>query len=250
MGKVKFKPEDFEKKEKFTLTESDFAKQDVKIVRVDLTWVGSSLPPNCKADLDVCAFLLDSDDEIAEENDVVCFRSKRRWLTKRDFKDPNFDPLDGKVSLWTDHATQTAFEGSVGRWKEKTLPLSSDGSVIGSWDDATDDDEEEQCGETMHVLIDNINCVKYKKIVLAAVVAMKEVRNGVTFSNIKDAKVTMSDADDGSVLASYDLNSQFKGKDAVCFAELVYDERNYIWNVRPRDDSYNGGIFYLAMEVF
>lgn len=250
MGKVKFVPEDFEKKEKFTLTESDFAKQDVKIVRVDLAWVGSSLPPDCKADLDVCAFLLDSDDEIAEENDVVCFRSKVRWLTRQKLEDPELDPLDGEISLWTDQATQTAFKGKVGKWMERTLPLSADGSVIGSWDAMTDDDEDEECGETMHVLIDEINCTKYKKIVLAAVVAMNEVKNGVTFSNIKNAKVTMSDADDGSVLASYDLNSQFKGKDAVCFAELVYDERNYIWNVRPRDDSYNGGIFYLSTKVF
>ncbi len=250
MGKVTFKSEDFEKKEKFTLTESDFTKQDVSIVRVDLSWVGANLPPGCKADLDVCAFLLDSDSEIAEEDDVVCFRSKTRWLTKREFDDPDFDPLDGEVSLWTDQATQTSFRGKVSKWKDRTLPISADGSVIGSWDAMTDDDESEECGETMHVLIDEINSIKYKKIVLAAVVAMNEVKKGVTFSNIKKSKVTMTDADEGNILASYDLNSQFQGKDAVCFAELVYDENNYIWNIRPLADSYNGGILYLSNEVF
>ena len=114
--------------------------KDIKRLRVDLTWEGT--------DLDVCAFLLGKDGVMTEKSDLVYYKSERRWLPNKAFDDPAFDPLDGKVSVWP----AQGFKNPI-KWRDATLPISGDDAVIGSWDDMSDSEE---CGETMHVLLDEV----------------------------------------------------------------------------------------------
>ena len=156
---VLFVEEDF-RKDDFSDVElflpNDVAKQALKTLRVDLSWV----PLNEKGeDLDVCAFMLDSDGELATKDDIVYFKSKIRWKTAKPFDANDFDPLDGKKSVWAEE--QEAYGGRVKVWMNETLPASPDGSVIGSWDDMTEDPDA-PCGETMHIMIEEINTIKYK----------------------------------------------------------------------------------------
>lgn len=132
-----------------------FDKQDLKTLRIDLTWEGT--------DLDICAFLLGEDGLIHDRSDLVYFNSQLRWKPRKDFSDDDFNPLDGKVSTW---AQDSANYKNQRKWMESTLPISSDGSVIGSWDDmASDDEDDNECGETMHVLLEEIDTRKYSSIV-------------------------------------------------------------------------------------
>ena len=62
--------------------------------------------------------------------------------------------------------------------------------------------------------------------------------------------VTIYNADTEEQVAEYKLASSFPGKDAVCFARMDFNEDTYLWNFVPLEESYNGGIQFLATEVF
>lgn len=216
-----------------------FDKPELSNLRVDLTWTGT--------DLDICAFLLGEDGLMHEKADLVYFNSQRRWKTSKEFNDEEFNPLDGKVSLWEDACSD--FKNKR-KWMEATLPISQDNSVIGSWDDMDDDGDSDECGETMHVLLDEVDTRKYRSIVFAAVVAKDRIAKGETFADAHDPVVTIYNADNEEEIAEYKLASSFPGKDAVCFGRMDYDPKTMLWNFIPMGDAYNGGMQYLATEVF
>ena len=108
MAKKLFSDADFDK----SISIGDqlvFDKQDLKTLRIDLTWVGT--------DLDICAFLLGEDCLIHDKSDLVYFNSQLRWKTKKEFNDEEFNPLDGRVSTW---AQDSANYKNQRKWMEAT----------------------------------------------------------------------------------------------------------------------------------
>ena len=208
--------------------------KDIKRLRVDLTWEGT--------DLDVCAFLLGKDGVMTEKSDLVYYKSERRWLPNKAFDDPAFDPLDGKVSVWP----AQGFKNPI-KWRDATLPISGDDAVIGSWDDMSDSEE---CGETMHVLLDEVDVTKHKSIVIAAVVGIDKIKEGETFAAAKKPVVTITNVENDKELANYKLDAKFPDKDAVCIGKLIYDEDELKWSFVAMADGYKGGIMHLAQNVF
>lgn len=89
MAKKLFSDVDFDKSISIG-DELVFDKQDIKALRIDLIWKGT--------DLDICAFMLGDDGLIHDKADLVYFNSQLRWKTDREFSDPEFEPLKGKVS--------------------------------------------------------------------------------------------------------------------------------------------------------
>lgn len=132
---------------------------------------------------------------------------------------------------------------------EATLPLSGDEAVIGSWDDMADDDDAE-CGETMHVILDEVDVSQHTSIVFAAVVAKMELEAGKSFADAKDPIVRIYDAEKDELIAEYKLAEKFPNKDAVCFGRMVYDENEMLWNFEPMAEAYNGGMEHLATEIY
>ena len=208
--------------------------KDIKTLRVDLTWEGT--------DLDVCAFLLGPDGVMHEKEDLVYYKSARRWLPRLAFDDPNFDPLDGKVSTFP----APGFKNPL-KWREATLPISGDDSVIGSWDDMSNDDA---CGETMHILLDEVDVAKHKSIVVAAVVGIDRIAEGETFADAKNPIITITNVESGNQLAHYRLDASFPDKCSVCIGKLIYDEYDCSWSFVAMADGYKGGIEFLASDVF
>lgn len=233
-----FSDDDFDKRLSIG-DELVFDKPEITKLRIDLTWAGT--------DLDICAFMLGNDGLIHEKEDLVYFKSQLRWKTEKRFLDPNFNPLKGTFSTWPEACKD--FKNQI-KWMELTLPISSDGSVIGSWDDMADDGEDEDCGETMHVLLDEVDTSKYASIVFAAVVAKDRIIKGDRFEDAHNPVVRIYNAETGEEMAVYKLADSFPGKDAVCFGRMVFDPKNIMWNFVPMDNSYNGGMKYLATEVF
>lgn len=241
MAKKLFSADDFDK----SLSIGDelvFDKPEIKKLRIDLTWSGT--------DLDLGAFLLGDDGMIHERADLVYFNSRLRWLPAKPFDAPDFNPLEGRISTFEKDGTNYK---NPNKWMEATLPLSSDSAVIGSWDDMADEDstdgEDEECGETMHVLLDEVNTQKHKTIVLVAAVAKDRIQKGETFQNAKKPIVYIYNAETEELLAEYQLASQFPNKDAVCLGKLVYGE-DWLWTFVPMADGYNGGMQKLAIDVF
>lgn len=239
MAKKLFSDDDFDK----SLSVGDelvFDKPELTKLRIDLTWAGT--------DLDICALMLGKDGMIHQKEDLVYFNSRLRWKTEKDFNDEDFNPLKGSFSQWP--AASSDFRNPR-RWMEATLPISADGSVIGSWDDMSESgDEDDECGETMHVVLDEVDTTKYSSIVFAAVVAKDRINAGETFADAHNPVVTIYNAENDEVVTEYKLASSFPGKDVVCFGRMDFDNHTFLWNFLPMDDSYNGGMQYLATEVY
>lgn len=238
MAKKLFSDDDFDKRLSIG-DELVFDKPELTKIRIDLTWAGT--------DLDICAFMLGNDGMIHEKVDLIYFNSQLRWKTEKDFIDADFDPLKGSFSQWP--AASKDFKNPR-KWMESTLPISADGAVIGSWDDMSDDGEDEECGETMHVILDEVDTRKYSSIVFAAVVAKDRIAAGETFADAHDPIVSIYNAETDEEVAEYKLANAFPGKDAVCFGRMDFDPKTMLWNFVPMDDSYNGGMQYLATEVY
>ena len=222
-------------------TTEDVSKDDL-ILRVDLKW--------CGPDLDVCAFMLDEEGGLAKKVDAVYFKSNTyRWKTAASFDSQDFDPLDGEPSEW--EKVKEEYGGRLKYWMSKTLPASPDFSVIGSWDDTGDDEGEEESGETIHVRIEEINTIKYKRIVFAAVVAADEIEDGKTFGDVSEAIVSIADVDTPEEpIVTYSLNEKFPQKDAVCFGQLIWNEEDKYWTFEGMEEGHKGGFLELANNVF
>lgn len=240
-----FSDDDFDKRLSIG-DELVFDKPEITKLRVDLTWSRSSRT-NELTDLDVCAFLLDKDGLMSEREDLVYFGSKLRWKPLKAFDDAEFNPLEGEVSKWPAPGFR-----NPRKWMEATLPISADGGVIGSWDDKEDGDDasENEAGEQMHIQLDEIDVFKHHSIILAATVAKEKIAKGETFADAQDPVITIYNAETEEVVAEYKLASQFPGKDAVCFGKLEYNEDTFLWNFIPLAEGYNGGMQFLAREVF
>lgn len=234
MAKKLFSDEDFDK-EVHVGEQLGFNKPDLKTIKVDLIWAGT--------DLDVCAFMLGEDGMMTVKEDLVYFKSQHRWLPEKPFDDPEFNPLLGRVSKsWEEEGFR-----NPNKWRDATLPLSADNSVIGSWDDMSDDDD---CGETLHILVDEVDVRRYNTIVMAAAVAKDRIEKGESFADAHDPIVRIYDADEDELMAEYKLAENFPGKDVVCFGKLVWDPDEEMWIFEAMADAYNGGMQYLATEIF
>lgn len=221
-----------------------FDKQDLNTVKIDLIW---DCPDRVKyvGDLDVCAFMLGDDNMMNEREDLIYFKSQHRWMPELPLNDPNFNPLKGRASgTWKEEGFKNPL-----KWMEATLPLSGDEAVIGSWDDMADDDDAE-CGETMHVILDEVDVSQHTSIVFAAVVAKMELEAGKSFADAKGPIVRIYDAEKDELIAEYKLAEKFPNKDAVCFGRMVYDENEMLWNFEPMAEAYNGGMEHLATEIY
>lgn len=232
-----------------------FDKPEITKLKIDLTWAGT--------DLDICAFMLGKDGMIHEREDLVYFSSRLRWKTEKSFTDEDFNPFKGMFTFWPhpkkdevrdipkDWTLARELYKNQNRWMEATLPISIDGSVIGSWDDKSDESEEDNdCGETMHVILDEVDTRKYSSIVFAAVVAKDRIKAGETFADAHDPVVAIYNAETNEEVAEYKLAKSFPGKDAVCFGRMDFNEETFMWTFIPMEESYNGGMQHLAREVY
>lgn len=215
-----------------------FNKPDLSTIKVDLIWAGT--------DLDVCAFMLDEEGMMTVKEDLIYFKSQRRWMPEKPFDDPDFDPLKGRVSKsWKEEG----FKNPI-KWMEATLPLSADNAVIGSWDDMDDGGESDECGETLHILLNEVDVSQYNTIVLAAAVAKDRIEAGESFADAHDPVVRIYDADKDELMAEYKLADNFPGKDVVCFGKMVWDSEEMMWSFEAMAEAHNGGMQHLATEIF
>lgn len=225
----------------------DFRKDDGESynkIRVDLKW-------DSDLDLDACAFLVGDDGIITDDADFVYYNSKNRWL-----------PAD---SRWKDSeqredadVTEGAFQPfdrtkyrTARAWRADTLPVSKDGALIGSWDDPGNEDDEEESGETMHVILDRLG--ENIAEVIFCVSIYPNPNGGLpvgeqTFDKVKNAKIEISDEETGNILCSFNLKENFPGKTAVEVGKLATN-KNGEWEFVAFGEGHDGGIQTLA-EIY
>lgn len=196
---------DLAKGEKFALS-----KEELSLIQVDLSWESDPLNP---ADLDATAFLLNEDGVLSEDADFVYYNSKFRS-----------EPYD-----------LTKF-GSKSNWKNETVPVSFDGSVVGSADDLGDDDEGGEASETMHV-----DLSKVRPVIREIVFCITIYDGDKTFKDVRNPRIVISDEDTGTELCSYNLKESFSTETAVVAGALVLNDDGE-WDFKAVGKGYDGGL--------
>lgn len=219
---------------RFQLNKGDRFKLDksqgLSKIRVELTWEST-------ADLDAEAFCLGEDGVIIENADFVFYNSDKRALPFKE-NDSESDYMENIK----EEPFNLKIHGSKSRWRASTVPLSFDESVVGSWDDpGQEEDDDEESGETIRV---NLNRVRtdIREIIFTVTI---HAGNGVTFKDVKNAKITIINIDNDEVLCSYALNEKFKNEDAVVVGELRLSDEGE-WEFVALGNGYEGGLQTLV----
>lgn len=201
---------DLSKGEKFSLGKGD----ELSAIQVDLNWKSG-------ADLDASAFLLNDDGVITEDADFVYYKSNNR----------------------SEAYDRTKF-GSKKNWRDNTVPVSFDGSVVGSADDLGDGEDEgsEEAGETMHV---DLSKVRPEITEIVFCVTIYDEEGNTTFKNVRDPQIVITNEETGEELCSYNLKEHFSSETAVVAGALVLNEDGD-WEFEAIGKGYDGGLQTLV----
>lgn len=201
---------DLTKGEKFSLGKGD----ELTAIQVDLNW-------KCGADLDASAFLLNDDGVIPEDADFVYYKSNTRS-----------EPYDRQKF------------GSKKNWRDNTVPVSYDGSVVGSADDLGEEDADggDDAGETMHV---NLSKVRPEITEIVFCVTIYDEKDNTTFRDVRDAQIVITNEETGEELCAYNLKERFSTETAVVAGSLVLNEDGD-WEFEAIGKGYDGGLQTLV----
>lgn len=201
-----------EKGERFTLDKSEGLEK----VQIDLNWKSG-------ADLDASAFLVGADGMIMDDADFVFYNSNRRA-----------NPETGEVESFN-----KAVHGNKAHWRAATVPVSADGSVLGSADDLGDDEEGDESGETMHVDLSKVS-PKVQEIIFCVTIYHGD-KDGVTFGAVREPSITISNEETGEELCKYNLKEKFSTETAVEAAKLVCNGEGE-WEFEAVGEGHDGGM--------
>lgn len=183
-------------------------------IQVDLNWKSG-------ADLDATAFLLGEDGVILEDADFVYYKSN--------FRSEGYD--------------RHKF-GSKNNWRCETVPMSFDGSVLGSSDDLGDgeDDGGEDAGETMHV---DLNKVRPAVSEIVFCVTIYDEDGKQSFKDVRDPQIVITNEENGEEICRYNLKERFSTETAVVAGALVLNEDGE-WEFEAIGKGYDGGLQTLV----
>lgn len=153
-------------------------------IKVVLDW-------NSDADLDASTFLCGDEGVILDDAGFVFYNSENRE-----------QPFD-----------RTVF-GNKRKWMAETRPMSSDGAVLGSLDDRNGGS-----GEQIDVDLDKVD-----PNVCEIVFVVSIHDEGMTFGDVKDAFISVVNAENDEELCRYELNEAFTEETALSVAKLVVNE--------------------------
>lgn len=203
---------DLQKGERFSLGKSE----ELSKIQVDLNWKSG-------ADLDASAFLLGDDGVITDNADFVYYKSNNR----------------------SEEYSREKF-GSKKNWRDNTVPVSKDGSVVGSADDLGEgDDESDEAGETMHVNLDKVRPEITEIAFCVTIYNDEKDTNPTTFRDVRDPQIVITDEESGDTLCTYNLKETFSNETAVVAGSLVLNEDGE-WEFEAIGKGYTGGLQTLV----
>lgn len=187
-----------------------FAKSEgLNNITATLKWDGDT-------DLDLSAFLVGEDGLIMDDADFVYYGSLNR---SEPFSKEKF--------------------GNKNAWKERTLPMSADGSVRGAHDERKGGGNAEQ----LNVTLNKINN-KITEIVFCATIFTE----GKAFGDIQNPILTITNDDNGEELCDFTLNEDFHLETAVTAGSLVVNDDGD-WEYKAECKGYEGGLETLT-EIY
>lgn len=177
-------------------------------IRVELTWD--------KADLDSQAWLLNADGLIVNRAGFLYYNAENRT-----------EPFD-----------RLKF-GTKKNYLESTMPVSSDGAVVGPNDDTN--------GGKEVIKIDLVHISsQVSEIVISATVyhPSKEFPDVNAFGDVYSARITVIDEDTDKALCYYDLGKDYPDEDAMVVGSFINDDGE--WEFQAGGKAYPGGLQTLV----
>lgn len=192
-------------------------------VMINLNWKSD-------IDIDISAFLVGEDGFVQNDADFVFYNSKRRANPI----DREFEPYDQAVY------------GCKVNWMNKTMPISTDGSVILSidclgYDDGKDNHERDYCAysEMMHVDLSKVNPHIKEIIFCATIYNGDEV--GKTFGDVSNLSIIFYNEKTKEKLCCFNVEEKFFTETAIEAAKLVRKENNG-WEFEAIGEGHDGGL--------
>ena len=173
-------------------------------IQVCLNW-------NSDADLDASTFMCGDEGVILDDAGFVFYNSENRER-----------PFDRSIF------------GNKRRWMAEVRPMSADGAVLGSIDD-----RDGGKGELIDVDLDKVD-PQITEIVFVATIHEGD-KEGVSFGDVKEAYISVINAENDEELCRYELNEAFTSETAVSVAKLVINEDGD-WNFEPIGIGHAGGL--------
>ena len=196
--------------------------EGIERVMINLNW---------KSDvgIDISAFLVGEDGFVQNDADFVFYNSNRRANPI----DRGYEPYDQAVY------------GSQVNWMNKTMPISTDGSVILSIDglgyDGKDNHERDYCEycEMMHIDLSKVN-PQIKEIIFCATI-YKGDEIGKTFGDVSNLSIILYNEKTKEKLCCFNVEEKFFTETAIEAAKLVRKENNG-WGFEAVGEGHDGGL--------
>lgn len=196
--------------------------ESIERVMINLNWKSG-------VDIDISAFLVGEDGFVQNDADFVFYNSKRRA-----------NPIDREYEPY-----DQAVYGRPVNWMNKTMPISTDGSVYLSIDDlgydGNDNHEREYCEycEMMHVDLTKVN-PHIKEIIFCATI-YKGDKIGKTFGDVSNLSIILYNEKTKEKLCCFNVEEIFFTETAIEAAKLVRKENNG-WEFEAVGEGHDGGL--------
>ena len=102
-----------------------------------------------------------------------------------------------------------------------------------------DEEEGEEAGETMHVDLSKVG-PKIQEIIFCVTIYHGD-KDGVTFGDVREPSITISNEETGEELCTYNLKEKFSSETAVEAAKLVCNEDGE-WEFEAVGEGHDGGM--------
>jgi len=225
---------DLTKGGKFNLTKEN---QGLNEIEVKLIWKGP--------DIDASTFLLGKDGIITNDYDFVFYNSNNREHAFQVYQDKVKE--DGRWSV--DHKERK--KATRKTWMEDIRPMSSDGSLLGAFDDlGGDDDSGDESYETINVTLDAVKD-EIREIVFVVTVYNQPgtpASKQVTFGQIVNPCISVVNTETGDEILRYQIDEKFKNETGVEVARL-YRTDDEEWAFEAVGEGFDGGLQYFV-EVY
>lgn len=181
--------------------------QALSLNYIDVMWNG-----NADLDLDLFAILLDKGDKLIEDGDFVFYNSENRTVP--------FDP-----DKWHSRSC----------WRNNTLPISVDGSVMMVKDAPIDEDNEDDWGECMFIDLFKTR-PEINKILLF--LAVYDDTGSRSLSGIKSIRVRLKQHESLETIFSSKISKDFTTEKVITVCSLQR-KSDGLWSVGDEVIGYN-----------
>jgi tellurium resistance protein TerD len=205
-------------------------------LRIGLGWEPNEDESDYDFDLDVSAFLLNSDRKLIADDYLVFYNSEKRVSPKNQLlleyanetRYPAFIDEDGKHISVQEH------------WRRKTRPIDPEFSTLGSIDDMDGKVSEGGDDETMNIDLKKVSSNVSEIIIAVSIYEFSERRQN--FGMVDDSYISIYNevSRSNEPLYKYELNEDFSTKTAVEFVKIFRSGEH--WKVEAIGNGYDGGL--------